>query len=144
MRWSTGGIDSLERQDERGQIARRLDGITQTVECCHLTMDPAHNAPRIRKHFFGIARCNGNRHREWEMAREDRQPLLLLGDVLDRPVNPRKPNRELVAEAIHGVVGASGPDPFNRKIRPLRMLRNEQTTHQLAIGFDLVVVHLRL
>lgn len=78
------------------------------------------------------------------MWREYREPLPLLGDVLDRPVNPRQPDRELVAKAIHRVVGASGLDSFNREIGPLRMLRREQTTHQLAIGFDLVVVHPRL
>jgi hypothetical protein len=58
-------------------------------------------------------------------------------------MNPRKSNRQLVAEAIHRIVCASGLDPFNRKIRPVRMLRSEQTPHKFAIGFDLVVMHLR-
>jgi hypothetical protein len=75
------------------------------------------------------------------MRSKNREPLPFLGNTLDRPVNPRKSNRQLVAEAIHGVVRASGPDPLNREIRPVRMLRSEQTTHQVAIDFHLVVVH---
>ena len=63
------------------------------------------------------------------MVREHREPLPLLGNVLDRPVNPRQPNRELVAEAIHRVVGAGGRDSLDRKLRPLRMLRSKQATN---------------
>jgi hypothetical protein len=56
-------------------------------------------------------------------------------------MNPREANREIVAEAIHGVVGACGRDSFDREVGPLRMLSREQSPHQLAVGVDFVVVH---
>ena len=83
VRGTTGGINGLERQYERSQLECRLDGIAQSIECCQLARDPPHDAPRVGKHFFGIARRDRYRHGKREAGREDREPLLLLSDELD-------------------------------------------------------------
>jgi hypothetical protein len=78
------------------------------------------------------------------MRCEHREPRPLLDNAVDRQMNSGKPNRELVAEAVHRIVGARRRNPLYRKVGPLWMLRYEQATHQFAVGFDLVVVHTRL
>ena len=78
------------------------------------------------------------------MRCEHRQPLLLLHHGVDGPVDARESHGEVVAEAVHGVVGAGRRDPLDGKAGPLRMLGREQAAHKVGVGVHLVVVHPRL
>jgi hypothetical protein len=59
VRRPTGGVDCLECEYERGEIERRLYGISQTVESCDLARDPPYDAPRVREDLFGITGYDG-------------------------------------------------------------------------------------
>lgn len=77
------------------------------------------------------------------MGTEDREPRLLLDDVVHRPVDAWQPHGEVVTEAVDGVVGA-GHDPLERQFSPLWLLGCDQTTHKADVGVYLVGVHPRL
>lgn len=70
--------------------------------------------------------------------------MLLLRHAVHRPMDARKPNGKVVAQAVHGVVGTGRRDSLDVEIGPLRMLRTEQTAHKFGVRFHLVVVHSRL
>ena len=56
-------------------------------------------------------------------------------------MDARQPHSEVVAEAVHRVVGTGRGDSLDRQPCPLRMLRRKQRAHEVRVGVDLVDVH---
>ena len=64
----------------------------------------------------------GSGTRQRQVRREHREPALLLGHVVHRPVDARQPRDQVVAEPVHGVVGAGARHAGDREVGPLRVL----------------------
>jgi len=137
----TSQIDGLECAYEGGEIERGTNGIVESVESRQLARQPSHHGPWIGERRFRLPGRHRQGHGKWEVGSEDREPPALLFHVVDRPVDPGEPHRQVVAEPIHGVVGARRRDPFDGELSPLRVLIREQATHEVSVGGHLVFMH---
>ena len=106
VRGPSVGIDRLQRPDKRGEIACGAHRIFDPFERGHFPGQPTHDGPRIRERLCRRTAGYRHRHVEGQLRREPRQPLLFLRHHVERPVDARQAHGQLVAKAIHRVVGA--------------------------------------
>ena len=66
------------------------------------------------------------------------QPRVFVRDVVDRPMDAGQPHREVIAKAVHRVVGTGRGDALDRQLRPLRVLRCKQCAYEVRIGVRLI------
>ena len=75
------------------------------------------------------------------MRRQLWQPAHFLLDEAGGPSDTGKPNRHVIAEPIHRIVGSGGLDWRERKMRPLRELFGEQPGDKSLVDGRVEVGH---
>jgi hypothetical protein len=113
-----GRAQLLERADERGKVARRLDCV-DLLDRHRLTLDPGVDLPEPGV----VARRVALRDRDGDRDREERsergQPLEQLPAGLRRASSTCEPNGEVVPEPKDRIVGPFGFDPLKRPLDPI-------------------------
>src|SRR5262249_5674849 len=103
--WCVGWAQLLERADERGEVARRLDCV-DLLDRRGLALDPGVDLPEPGVVEGRVALRDRDRDLDREERSERGQPVEQLPAGLRRASSTCEPNGEVVAESEDRIVGA--------------------------------------
>ena len=120
------GIYLVQRGQEAGQVSREGGRVFDVTGGQRGARQPAIDRPRPRETASGDAPAQRLRDPQRQLARQHRQPPVLLVHLLRVAGPAGQPHRQVRAEAEGDVVPAARLDPPHRKPGPLRELFRDQ------------------
>ena len=139
----TRGVERPHGQHEAREVVGQALGLLHRAGDGVHAVDPAAHRPRPREAVARRSEPRRHGRRERQRGSDAREPLELAHERVDRPVDARHPYRQVLAQAVHGVVGAVRGDGLDGQRRPLGELRGDEAGDERGIRVHLVVVHAR-
>ena len=141
---------SLHGESDAVEGPERVDDVDQVVDesiarpvavICGTARQPADHRP-----LEGVAVCRRTgaqvlRHLHGQLRCQPREPRALDLRLPGGPLDPRQPDRQVLAEPVDRMVGAGRGDAGDRQVGPVRELVAEEPSYEVGVRGHLIGMH---